>query len=133
MAYAPIFSLKNKYEIEERGCIRRVGKKKPLRKTKYGQVTVCVDGKVRTCSIASLLWETHGIIHKGARPGRIEIWLTKDGVCRYFESASKAATFLAERLHYSWSVVRQVFVDRRAEWQGWRIAYNETERNPRNF
>lgn len=129
--YAPIPSLKNKYEINRAGTVRNAKTKHPLRIHKIRgakRVYPVVDGVKRTCYISSLKWEVHGTIPKHPRREPIPCTAVKGTERHSFKSLKKCAAFIAEREFYSQHTVFKHVKSRKPVIFGWKIFYREPEK-----
>ena len=119
--FCPIPSLDNKYEINKKGEVRRVGSKTKL----SPQIYVEIDGKRLHRNVNSLLTEVFGLIKKDIRPHQISVWIQKGKDKIFFESCRRCAKFLAKETNYASSWIVQKLHKREKNIFGWKIKYDD--------
>lgn len=116
--FLPIPSLNNKYEINSLGVVRNVQTKREL------QPFISFANPKTTKTIASLLWEVHGIRPEVQNTRAIGVSCTdKKGKTYNFDSLQKCAKFLAPKTHYLIKTLEDYMSKRKAEIGEWKMNY----------
>lgn len=116
-----------KYEINQRGQVRNVKTGKILSTTlRYRcskNVNLHADGRRHWFTINNLLWLTHGKKPKRSSTVPVPVIVSKGNAQCFFDSARKAAEFIADRENLVVRSVRVKLWRRHKEIAGWRINY----------
>ena len=116
--FLPIPSLNNQYEINSQGVVRNVRTKREL------QPFISFANPKTTKTIASLLWEVHGIKPKGQNTRAISVSCTdKKGKTYNFNSLKDCAKFLAPKTHYPIRSLEDYMSRRKTEIGEWTMKY----------
>ena len=119
-----------KYEINQRGDVRNIRTGKILAVTSVVghqySVYLYTDNGQKWCSIANLLWLTHGFIPKRKTHSRIRVpvIVSRGNERYYFDSLRQAGAFIAHReKKHAPEYLIQRLSRRPKEIYGWRINY----------
>ncbi len=117
--YSPIPSLNNLYEINQRGIVRNTSTKRIL------QPFISFAKPKTSRTVASLLWEVHGIKPKGqnSRPISV-ICKNNSGEKYYFKSLRSCAEFLSPKTKYSVKTLEEYLSKRKKEIGEWKFIYD---------
>ena len=123
-SFAPIPSLGGRYEINERGVVRNTATKKILKRKGHGKCVEIHAGQrifIMRC-VADLLWEVHGIILQ--RRFRPQPCTFENAHGKFsFPNLKAAARHIAKEISYSLSYVYKFFLDRKPQFDDWKISY----------
>lgn len=117
--FEPIPSLNNLYEINRRGVVRNAKTKREL------QPFIVFANPKTARTIASLLWEVHGIKPKGQNTRPISVSCTdQKGKTYNFDSCKECARFLAPKTHFPIKTLEDYMTKRKTEIGEWEIGYH---------
>ena len=126
--FEPLPSFNGAYEINKCGVLRN-SNTKIVRKTNGSGKSYnlkSTDGKYISVSIASLLWEAHGIIFKRRfRPCPCTI--ERDGQRFTFPNMNACARFLSPKVYLSARGIADHLNRREAVVFGWRVTYHDND------
>ena len=122
--WLPVPSLGYKYEVFKNGSLRNIKTKKVLKKFIPTGYYITINNKQVYVTIASLLWEVHGILPQGISKNPISLTIKKGDTVRLFESIKTAAQYLAPVVFLGVSTIRSYLSKRKTEIYGWKITYH---------
>ena len=117
-------SLNYRYEVTAGGKLRNAKTKRILKKTAPTYYKLTINKKVVCATIASLLWEVHGIMPKRRIKRNITVTIQKDKVILHFQDIQMAVEYLSESEFYTRKYIRYFFSKRAKEICGWQITYH---------
>lgn len=129
-SFEPIPSLDNKYEIGITGKVRNAKSKLPL-KVRRGAIYIYHEGKYKSVSINSLMWEVHGVIKSMHMP--CPCTAENNSSRKFFENMKACARFIAERTQRNLKTIYKLICSRKTEIQGWHITYLDKDPRYSNF
>ena len=123
-SFEPIPSLGGRYEINKKGVVRNAATKKVLALKGHGKCVEVHYGQrkfIMRC-VADLLWEVHGIILQ--RRFRPQPCTLENAHGKFsFPNLKAAARHIAKEISYSLSYVYKFFLDRKPQFDDWKISY----------